>query len=296
MSTIPPIPSPKSPVSARRSGVVFETLDRVPAAGERIGIYGPGGSGKTTLSVTAPGPVAVIDLDESLPRLRRSLMSCPYKLDIRQVGGISDWMSLRHALNGPGWDEVRTIVIDSVTRAEELAVAHTLATVPVSNERNAPPAKSAESYGYGKGYQYIYETFLPLLGDLDQHARMGRNIILIAHDCTAPVPNPRGEDWIRYEPRLQSPASGKASLRLRLKEWLDHLLFFGFDLNVVKGHRGDGPGKGESKGSRAIFPCERPHAMAKSRSLPEVEIPLGLFDRTLWESLFGKPQRENLDL
>ena len=29
-------------------------------------------------------------------------------------------------------------------------------------------------------------------------------------------PNPAGEDWLRYEPRLQSPNSGKASIRLRV--------------------------------------------------------------------------------
>ena len=41
------------------------------------------------------------------------------------------------------------------------------------------------------------------------HARGTRdNVILICHDCTATVPNPTGEDWLRYEPRLQSPGSG----------------------------------------------------------------------------------------
>ena len=61
---------------------------------------------------------------------------------------------------------------------------------------------------------------MPLIFDLDRHSRAGRNIILLAHEFIATVPNPAGEDWIRYEPRLQNPASGKASIRLAVKEFL----------------------------------------------------------------------------
>jgi len=83
------------------------------------------------------------------------------------------------------------------------------------DETDGVAIRRLEDYGFGKGCQHVYETFLPLLSDLDQHVRAGRNVALILHDCTATVPNPKGEDYIRWEPRLQSPASGKASIRLR---------------------------------------------------------------------------------
>lgn len=241
--------------------------------GHSIVAFGPGGIGKTTLAVTAPGPVAFFDLDGSLPRLRDQL---PEGVDIRPVEGIISWADIRKALHADGWDEIRTLVIDSATKAEELAVAHTLATVP---HEKGHRVDRIEGYGFGKGFSHVYETFLTLLGDLDTHTRAGRHVILICHDCTAKVPNPVEEDWLRYEPRLQSPSSGKASIRLRVREWADHVLFVGYDVTVKDG-------KGKGSGTRTIYPNELPFCMAKSRTLSE-PIPFPKHDTTLWTRLFG---------
>jgi len=266
-----PPPRPLARPSAPRPPATV-TFGAIPqGAGHRVVLYGPGGSGKTTAATLAPGPVAFFDLDDSLPRLRNQL---PDGVDVRVVDGITSWSGIRAALHGDGWDDVRTLVIDSATRAEELAVEHTLATVPHDKGHRV---QRLEDYGYGKGFTHVYDVFLPLLGDLDQHARAGRHIILICHDCTANVPNPTGEDWIRYEPRLLSPASGKASIRLRTREWADHVLFIGYDVNVKDR-------KGTGSGTRTVYPCELPHCMAKSRTLAE-PMPLERHDPTLWTRL-----------
>ena len=280
MNSPPTLPTARSRASqnttsqpARPAQVTF---GKIPTQnGHRTVLYGPGGLGKTTAAATAPGPVAFFDLDDSLPRLRNSFQESGLNLDVRQVDGISTWQDIRDALHAPGWDEIRTIVIDSATRAEELAVAHTLATVP--HERKDVVIRRIEDYGFGKGYQHTYETFLTLLGDLDQHTRAGRHVILICHDCCNTVPNPSGEDWLRYEPRLQSPSSGKAAIRLRVREWADHVLFMGYDVDVRNG-------KGTGSGTRTVYPCELPHCMAKSRTIA-TPLPLMKFDQSLWNQL-----------
>lgn len=256
MTTKNTMPPPPAPVARRR--VAFGEI--ATAAGHRLVLYGPGGIGKTTLAANAPGPVAFFDLDDSLPRLRGQLEAAGISENIKPVAGIESWAELREALQCDGWDDIATIAIDTLTRAEELAVAHTLETVP--HEKGHRVAR-LEDYGYGKGFTHVFDTFLPLLADLDRHARAGRNIILVCHDCTTTVPNPAGEDWLRYEPRLQSPASGKASIRLRVREWADHVLFYGYDVAVDK------DGKGKGCGSRTIYPSELPHCMAKSRTRSE---------------------------
>ncbi|HPD16242.1 MAG TPA: ATP-binding protein [Planctomycetota bacterium] len=264
-----PAPPPRAPQARpERRSLSFEE----PAAnvGHRIVLYGPGGVGKTTLADLAPGPVVSFDLDESLAILRPE--------HTQRIAGIENWDNLRATLNGDGWDGVRTLVIDSATRAEELAVAWTIANVP---HEKGHRVSRLEDYGYGKGYQIVYEVFLTLLGDLDRHVRAGRNAILICHDCTTNTPNPQGDDWLRYEPRLMSPSSGKASVRLRVREWADHLLFLGYDIDVKDG-------KGRGCGTRTLWPVEMPHCMAKSRRLSD-PIPLRPNDTAVWDALFGKP-------
>ena len=243
------MPPPPAPVARRAVAFV-----QVPAAsGHRIILYGQGGIGKTTLSACLPGPVAFFDLDESLGQLRPAG-------DIRLVGGVDGWASLLAILRGDGWDGVRSIAIDTATKGEEMAIAWTLANV---RHEKGQLVDSIEGYGFGKGYQHSYETFLQLLAALDQHARAGRHVCLVCHDCTTTVPNPSGEDFLRYEPRLQSPSSGKASIRLRCREWADHMLFLDLDRSVSK------DGKAKGGGSRTLYAQETGWCMAKSRSIRE---------------------------
>lgn len=259
------IPPPPPPPPQTRAQVQFGTIAK--AAGHRVVFYGPGGSGKTT-TVAKCGKVAFIDLDDSLPRLRP-------EGDILPVNGVETWMDLRNVLQADGWDGVSAIAIDTLTKAEELCVAHTIATVP---HEKGHRIQRLEDYGFGKGFQHVYDTFLPLLGDLDRHSRAGRHVILICHDCTSTVPNPNGDDWLRYEPRLQNPNSGKASIRLRVREWADHLLFLGYDVDVKDG-------KGKGSGTRTIYPMELPHCMAKSRTCQQ---PFPLVDGSeVWKNIIG---------
>lgn len=249
----PAMPVPVAPVVATVKKVAFGPVHI--NTGHRCVLFGPGGIGKTTLAAQAPGPVAFIDLDDSLPRLRPNLEAAGLMDNLRNVP-VETWAELMSVLQSDGWDEIKTLCIDSGTKAEELAVAHTLENVLADGKR----VNSIEGYGFGKGYGYVFDTFLPMLAALDRHCRAGRNVVLICHDCTSTVPNPAGEDWLRYEPRLQSPASGKASIRLRVREWADHVLFLGYDVDVTK------DGKGRGVGTRTIYPAELPHCMAKSRS------------------------------
>jgi len=161
-SPLPPRAAPNRPTPP----VPKVTFGRIPEnTGHRMVLFGPGGIGKTTLAATAPGPVAFFDLDDSLSRLRDQL---PDGVDVRPVEGVTGWADIRKALHAEGWGDVQTVVVDSATKAEELAVAHTLATVP---HEKGHRVDRIEGYGFGTGYAHVYETFLALLGDLDAHTR-----------------------------------------------------------------------------------------------------------------------------
>lgn len=273
MATLPPPPKrnggpPPTAVSASPAPVDTATVGiesgRTRPA-QRIVIYGPGGIGKSSLAALAPG-ACFIDCEGGT-----------WHLDVKRVTGVTSWSALRAALRSPALAPFQTIIIDSATKAEEWAIAHALATVP---HEKGHQVQSIEGYGFGKGLQHVFDTFSLLLQDLDAQVRAGRNVILIAHDCTADVPNPVGDDFIRFEPHLQSPKSGKASIRNRVVQWADHVFFLGYDV-IAK------DGKGKGGGTRTIFPTERPDHVAKSRTLSD---PMPFVDETdgaLWTMIFG---------
>ena len=269
----PAAAAPK-PVTKPAAAVVFADIPT--GKGERTVIYGPGGIGKTSLALTAEGPVAVVDLDESLAILQAQLPA-DVLAGVKLVGGTEpDFQTMRDALNAPGWDDIKTIIVDSATKAEELALAWVLKNVRTEKGQEA---KRIEDYGFGKGYSHIYEAMLALFADLDRHSRAGRNVIVICHECTTTVPNPGGEDFLRWEPRLQAPAKGKNDVRARAIEWADHLLFIGYDINVSEN-------KAKGHGSRTIYPQELPHCRAKSRTMQD-QMVYQRHDASVWRILRG---------
>lgn len=249
--------------AASRFGI---TTGRVSRSPQRVLLYGPAGIGKSSLAALAPEPV-FLDLERGT-----------HELDVPRIEGIETFADLRAVLQSDLLAPYKTVVLDSITRAEELAVAHVIQTV--KNEKGEC-VDTIEGFSYGRGLQHVYDAFLLLLQDLDLQVRSGRNVVLIAHDCTTDVPNPAGENFLRFEPHLQASKSGKASVRLRVIQYADHVLFMAYDVAVLKG------GKGKGGGTRTIWTVERPDHIAKSRSLSEV-IPFeSSTDGTIWTMLLN---------
>lgn len=242
----PPPPGGSPEAAAPVSGDRFAVSSGRQIGAQKVTIYGPAGVGKSNLARLAPSPV-FLDIEDSTKGL-----------DVRRLGSdkIATWADLRSCLQSNAMDEFKTIVIDSVTKAEELAIADTLIRV---KKADGSRADNLEAYGFGKGAKHLYDTFLLILMDLERHVRAGRNVVLISHVCTSKVPNPMAEDWIRYEPRLAQTKGGDFSIRSRVIEWSDHVLFIGYDVATTD------EGKGKGGGTRTIFTREMPTHIAKVR-------------------------------
>lgn len=276
----PKPPAPPPPTTARSSAPVvgaasnktFSVSRGIKQEAKRIVLYGTGGIGKSecfaNLEQVGFKPV-IIDIEHGTTHI-----------DCARIDTIETWDELRAVLNptNGNLDGFDFVVIDSGTKAEELATAWTLANI---KHEKGHLVSSIEGYGFGKGLTHLYETYLQLLGDLDALCRRGINVGIICHDTTATVPNPAGENFKRYEPRLSSPESGKSSIRSRVREWCDHLLYIGYDRVV-----GD-DGKAKGSGTRTIYGQELPTWLAKSRpSIDPVFYKRG--DAEIWKLIFNK--------
>lgn len=264
----PPVAKGASSPTAIASGPVAVSRGKVNAV-KKIGIYGTGAIGKSSLvaSIEKIGKKPLfIDLDEG-----------SNELDVARVHA-NTWDELLSILrNQPLWSDFDTVVIDTATKAEEICGTWVIQNIP---DKKGQKVKRLAEFGFGDDANHIYEAFLHLFAELDAHYRAGRNIIIIMHECISEAPNPSGEDFIRYEPRMLSPKKGKNSLRHKIKEWVDHLFFIAYDLHVNK------EGKAAGGGSRTIYPTERPTHLAKSRSLSE-EIVYERDSAELWKQLFN---------
>jgi hypothetical protein len=260
-----PKPAPSGPATQTKSWPIVGGLKQ---GAERVVLYGPGGIGKSTLAALAPSPV-FLDLEAGTGHM-----------DVQRVEQVENFDHLRKVLQSDALDPFGTIVLDSATMAEEWALKHMLKTVP---HEKGNYVNSIEGYGFGKGYTHLYESYMLLLQDLDRHVRQGRNVILIAHDCVTDVPNPVGDDWIRVEPHLQSPKSGKSSIRNRVVQWADHVLYLGYDVSTEGG-------KGRGSGTRTIYTFELPSHIAKSRTVREALPFTGPEDDSIWTLILNGGQ------
>lgn len=281
MSTVPPPKKPTPPPPAKPNGMAstpatnkkFSVTSGVNVEATKAVIFGSGGVGKSELAANIKqlgiNPL-VIDIGDSTQHI-----------DIDRIAGIANWDELRAVLHDESLFTGRDcVIIDDLSAAEEMAKAWTMQNV---KHEKGHTVSSIEGYGFGKGYTHVFETFMQLLGDLDAHHRKGRHIICIAHECTAKVPNPSGEDYIRYEPRLQ--VTDKCSIRHRMKEWTYQLLFIGYDTFAEDG-------KATGGGTRTIYTTEMPTHLAKRRVISGRDVPESLpyeqGSADIWKLLLGK--------
>lgn len=246
----PPLPPQrKSPAATIPTSIGLSLSSELQTVPDRILIYGTGGVGKTTLAAFLPAPV-FFDLDGETRKLKVTH-------DL-----VSDWQTLRGklaAFTASPPQGVRTIVIDNISKAEEMAKEYVIATRKTEKGKSVD---SIEGFGWGKGWQFVHDEFNGLLADLDRINAKGFIVCLTAHVISTVVPNPSGEDFLRWEPLIYAgDKKGRGSIRDRLKNWADQVIFVSYDVFVEDG-------KGQGGNTRTIYTAEAPTHIAKSRTKP----------------------------
>jgi hypothetical protein len=215
---------------------------------DRILLVGVEGVGKSTFGAAAPDPVFLGAEDGTA------------QLDVQRMGPRDEqgnaqpmrWGDIRDAVRllTTAPHAFKTLVVDTVDWAEPLLWDHIC-------QRDSK--KNIEDYGFGKGYSAALDEWRSFLSDLERMREQRKmHVILLAHAWIKPFKNPEGEDYDRYELKLNNKAAGL------LKEWSDAVLFANFETLVNEDERTK-RNKGVSTGKRLLFTERRAAFDAKNR-------------------------------
>ena len=226
---------------------------------KRVLLYGSEGVGKSTFGAGAPSPIFLGAEDGTA------------QLDVARFPEPETWQDALDAIEQLITEdhEYQTLVIDTLDWLEPLCWAHVCA------EGKKP---SIEDFGYGKGYVAAldqWRVFFSALDRLRGTKQMG--IVLLAHSHIRTFRNPEGEDFDRYELKLNTKAAGLC------KEWPDAVLFTQYETFT---HEKNERVKGVSTGARIVHTERRAAFDAKNRYGLPPAIPLGWAD---FEAAIGNP-------
>lgn len=281
MNGPPPIGKPTTPKkpTSRKISAPKKTFTVEPwtaeGEGKKILLYADFGMGKTTLAAMLPAPV-FIGVDDG-GRMIKHPVTGEHLMRVPQVESFED---VRAVLQTPSvFDSFDTIVIDTITDLEKLALPHILKTIP--GPKNTI-AKNIESYGWQKGYRHLYDEMRLILQDCEPLIRMGKNIVFVAQGKNIKVANPAGDDFLKEAPSLYPGSTTVPSVIDCYCEWVDYVFKIDYSILAVE--------KKKAAGStdRVIYTQPEVYYIAKSRTPLDAEIPFSSpDDSTIWDILFS---------
>lgn len=215
-------------------------LSKGPIKGaQKIALYGVEGIGKTYFASRFPRPL-FIDTEGSTRYL-----------DVVRTTPPSTWdtlMSQVKETRDMHFNEFDTLVIDTIDWAERLCMSHLC---------NKHKKGGMEDWAYGKGYIYLAEEIGRLLTLLEEVAKKGVNVVLVAHAAMRKFEQPdEMGSYDRWELKLQKKVSPL------IKEWADMVLFANYKTFVVINEDKKAKAQG---GKRVIYTTHHPCWDAKNR-------------------------------
>lgn len=254
--------------------------------GEKLVVYGKSGIGKTTLAAMAPNPI-FIGVDDGGRKIQNPLTNEP----VQVVRGVEDWQDVRDALHSDIWPEGSTVVLDTLSKAEEWIQQYVVENITINGQR----VTSFRKFGWD-GDRHCLDQVRLLLTDLDSLARKGRNVILLCQQGQIKVANAEGSDYLEDGPYLQHRAD--CSAREEVKQWADHVLRIGYLDMQVAVEKNAKAGKVSGDETRAVYSGGAQHFTAKSRPVNGYRIPpIVSFDdesdNAIWQFIFEGARLED---
>lgn len=223
--------------------------------------YGTEGIGKTSFALQFPKPLRCLSINE------------PGYVDLEDVGEVPDGCSnieietlpqLKKELSHK--TDAATIVVDSLSGLQELIFEELIET--------KFGGSADDFFSYYKGPRQHAPIVAGELCQLFENLRnVGKHILLLAHDCTDLVKNPRGLDYTTIE------LAADIGIRDVFKKWAQCILFMTLDPSVARVTKEQRKvaieGKMEDEDMRVMFTQKSLVHSAKNKLHLPILIPLG---------------------
>ena len=247
MSTTTTTATPAAPPKPKKMVLGSVTTGRVIAPIKTL-VYGQPGVGKTSFAAGAPGAI-FFPIEEGTNAVDTARFPAPESF-VDVLDGITELERNEH--------KFKTAVFDTVDALEALIWAKVCADAKKASIEDV-------GGGWGKGYIAALGEWRLFLARLERlRATRGMNIVLVAHAQVKKFANPEGQDYDRYELKLQ----GKGASAL-VQEWVDNLLFAAFEVIAATDEKTDRT-RGVSTGKRIVHTVRTGAYEAKNRhNLPD---------------------------
>lgn len=216
-------PPVRPPPQAKKRMSVAAVTKGIRVQGRRFAFYGPEGVGKTTFASGADRPV-FFDLEigsDWFPNIPRM----PGRDELGRDVTFNDVIDGVESLIYDDHD-YRTAVFDTADKLEAMIFQHINAN---KVDKHGNRMESIEDWGYGKGYQFALDKWRDFVERYieDLRVKRGMDIVFLGHSIVKTFKNPAGDDFDRYQMRLQDKAASF------IKEYCDVVGFMQFE-TVVK--------------------------------------------------------------
>ena len=167
---------------------ILDSIITTQAAAPRITIFGKPGIGKSTLASQFPNPLFILTEDNELPGIK----ALPIATTFTDV-----WKSVKALL---AIEELpyKTIVIDSVSKLDNLVVDHILENEPIGRGGQRATTLTGACGGYGAGYLKAASIHAALKSLMDKFKDRGISVVYVAHLGITKHKAPDSEDFDIY--------------------------------------------------------------------------------------------------
>lgn len=163
---------------------IIVTKPRAP----RITLYGDPGIGKTTLASKFPDALFLLTEDAECAGITATPVLTRF---------VDVWKAIKELLEAPDL-HYKTIVLDSISKLDNLVITHIMENEPVGKNGEKPSTIKSACGGYGAGYDKAQMMHRALKMQMDGFKDKGIAVIYIAHLATATHRAPDKEDYDYY--------------------------------------------------------------------------------------------------